>query len=64
MAKIIEIEIENCGRGDRQKVLNTGKYYDKTINYAGCKIQIKSGWQFFRVAGEEIKVRVLREWTK
>ena len=64
MAKIIEIEIENCGRKSRDKVLNTGKYYDRFIRYAGCKIEIKPGWQIFKIAGNEIKARIIREWAK
>ena len=64
MAKIIEIEMENSGRRSRHKILNTEKYYDKKIRFAGCKIEIKPGWQFFNIAGNEIKARIVREWAQ
>jgi hypothetical protein len=62
--RVVEYEIDADKIKTIHKVLVLDTYYHKEIEHAGIKIKIISGWQKFKVAGREVKARILREWQK
>ena len=62
MKKVVEYEVE----ANNMKTIHTTlikDWHKNEFNHAGAKFKIIRGWQPFKIAGSEIKIRVLREWA-
>ena len=62
--RVVEYEIDADKIKTIHKALVLDTYYSKKIEHAGIKIKLIPGCQMFKVAGREIKARILREWQK